>query len=219
MINIEYSYFDVAANEKETKDHFTKISKYNISVVSLDVFNLKIAQNIFSNKTKLATIIDYPCGLLDPNSRIKAVEHAINAGTNIVEMVLPSHFASNRKYDKFRSDVKNIKEICLDNSISLRYILDYRIYSYGLLYRISQILSEEYQIFDILLSTGYGIDDIYDNIIAGALIKKKVPKINPISNGNIWLNKHIEAINKAEIDSIRFQSINSLDLMDKNYDL
>jgi hypothetical protein len=46
-----------------------------------------------------------------------------------------------------------------------------------------------------------------------------VPKINPISNGNIWLNKHIEAINKAEIDSIRFQSINSLDLMDKNYDL
>lgn len=219
MINIEYSYFDVAANEKETKDHFTKISKYNISVVSLDVFNLKIAQNIFSNKTKLATIIDYPCGLLDTNSRIKAVEYAINAGTNIVEMVLPSHFASNRKYDKFRSDVKNIKEICLDNSISLRYILDYRIYSYGLLYRISQILSEEYQIFDILLSTGYGIDDIYDNIIAGALIKKKVPKINPISNGNIWLNKHIEAINKAEIDGIRFQSINSLDLMDKNYDL
>lgn len=218
MINIEYAYFDIAANEKETKENLSVVSKYPVSVVSVDVFNIKIAKNLFQETTKVACIIDYPCGLLDPESRITATRYAVSHGADIIEMVLPSNFLCNRKYDKFRTDITNIKDICDENSVGLRYILDYRVYSYTLLYRISQILVE-HEIFDILLSTGYGIDDIYDNIIAGALIKKKVPQINPISNGNIWLNKHIETINKADLDTIRFHSINSLDLMDKKYSL
>lgn len=216
MINIEYAYFDIAANEKEVKENLNIISKYQISVISVDVFNIKIAKNIFNDNTRIACIIDYPCGLLDPESRVVATKYAISSGANIIEMVLPSNFLSNKKYDKFRADIKNIKDICDQTSVDLRYILDYRIYSYNLLYRICQILIEN-KIFNILLSTGYGIDDIYDNIIAGALIKKKIPEINPISNGNIWLNKHIETINKADINTIRFHSINSLDLMDKKY--
>ena len=61
--------------------------------------------------------------------------------------------------------------------------------------------------------------DIYDNIIAGTLIQKKVPKINPIYNGNIWLNKHIEILQKAEINNVRVSSINALDMLDKKYNL
>lgn len=218
MIKVEYAYFDVAANEKESKETFSLISKYNPSVVSVDLFNIKIASSALGKETQIAAIIDYPCGLLDLDSRISAVNYAIKSGANIIEMVLPSHFLVNRKYDKFRSDITNILEICKEKSITLRYVLEYRVYSYSLLYKICQILSD-YEIFDVVVSTGYGIDDIYDNIIAGTLIQKKVPKINPIYNGNIWLDKHIEILQKAEINNVRVSSINALDMLDKKYNL
>ena len=100
----------------------------------------------------------------------------------------------NRKYDKFREDIKNNLEICTKNNIELRYILEYRVFTYELLYKVSQILMD-FGINTIYPSTGYLLDDINDNILASALINKKVP-INIICNGNIWNISQINNVSK-----------------------
>lgn len=53
-------------------------------------------------------------------------------------------------------------------------MLEYRIYSYELLYKIAQILLD-HGVTTILPSTGYLLDDINDNILACVLIHKKWP--------------------------------------------
>lgn len=214
MISIEYATFDIAANEQEFKDILVKTNKYTISTLSTLPYYIKCAKNIISQEIFVACPIDYPCGILDLKSRIMATESAIKAGANIIDMVVPSHYLSNRKYDKFRDDVKNIKAMTDHYSVTLRYILEYRVYSYELLYRICQILIDN-EINTVLPSTGFGLDEISDNIIAAALINKKLPSLKIVCNGNIWTTKHIELIQKANLPSIRVNSINALELLHK----
>lgn len=214
MISIEYATFDIAANEQEFKETLTKIHKYPISILAVLPYYIKCAKSTISQDIAVACPIDYPCGILDIKSRVMATESAIKAGANIIDVVVPSHYLSNRKYDKFREDVKNIKAITDQYKISLRYILEYRVYSYELLYRICQILID-YDIETVLPSTGFGLDEIADNIIAAALINKKLPALKIVCNGNIWTDKHVELIQKANLPSIRVNSANALELLYK----
>lgn len=216
MISIEYSYFDIASNENEVKENLVQANRYKISGISIFPYYIKIAKTIINPDTKISCPIDYPCGILDTKSRICAVEGAIKAGANILDILVPSHYLTNRKYDKFREDIKNIKTICDLSEVHLRYILEYRIYSYELLYRICQILIE-HDIDTVIPSSGYGLDDISDNILASALIYKKNPSLKIICNGNIWSPKHIDLIEKANLSHIRVNSINALDLLNKKF--
>lgn len=215
MISIEYSFFDTASNENEVKEIFNQVNKYQIDVISILPFYVKLIKNIVNN-VKVASPIDYPCGILDLKSRASATESAIKAGAEIIDVVVPSYYLCNRKYDKFREDIKNIKEIADQHKVITRYILEYRVYSYELLYRICQILLDN-NINTVLPSSGFGLDDISDNIIAAALINKKIPNLNIICNGNIWNEKHIDLIKKANLSSIRVGSINSLELLHKKF--
>jgi deoxyribose-phosphate aldolase len=215
MIAIEFAYFDTASNENEVKEIFNQVGKYKINTISILPFYIKLIKGIIDNTT-IASPIDYPCGILDTKSRVSATEFAIKSGAQIVDIVVPSHYLSNRKYDKFRDDIKNIKAITDHYQVSLRYILEYRVYSYDLLYRICQILLD-FNINTVLPSTGFGLDDIADNIIAAALINKKLPNLNIICNGNIWNNKHIDLIEKAKLPAIRLNSVSSLELIHKKF--
>lgn len=216
MISIEYSYFDIASNENEVKENLTLANKYKLSGISIFPFHIKVAKNIFSADFPIACPVDYPCGILDTKSRLCAVESAIKAGAKIIDIVVPAYYLSNRKYDKFREDIKNLKMCCDLAGVTLRYILEYRIYSYELLYRICQILIE-HGVDTVIPSSGYGLDDISDNILASALIHKKNPSLKIICNGNIWSPKHIELIEKANLPQIRVNSINALYLLDKKF--
>jgi hypothetical protein len=64
-------------------------------------------------------------------------------------------------------------------------------------------------------STGYRLDDISDNILASALINKKVP-INIICNGNIWNIGQVSSLNKGHLYGIKVNSVNALNLLSKN---
>jgi deoxyribose-phosphate aldolase len=120
----------------------------------------------------------------------------------------------NRKYEKFRDDIKYNKEICEKYSVELRYILEYRVFTYELLYKVAQILID-HNINTIYPSTGYALDDINDNILASALINKKVP-INIICNGNIWNISQIQNIKKANLYGLKVNSLNGLELITQN---
>jgi hypothetical protein len=82
------------------------------------------------------------------------------------------------------------------------------------LYKVCQILLD-HGISTVYPSSGHSLDDINDNILASALINKKVPDIKIICNGNIWLESHIRTIEKANLHGIKLFSINGLDLIQK----
>lgn len=215
---IEYSTYDIAMSDEELKKNLNEVVTYNPSTISVLPANIKLAKNIISSSNnqniKTSTCIDYPMGILDTKTRNIAIESSIRSGTEIVSICAQSYFFCNRKYDKFREDIRSNLEICSQNNVKLRYFLEYRVFTYELLYRVSQILLD-LGIDTIYPSTGYLLDDINDNLVATALINKKVP-INIICNGNIWNNSQISNISKSKIHGIKVNSINALDLFNQN---
>jgi len=213
----EYSFYDIASNDAETRKILTEASTFKLDSISVLPFNLKLAKNILGSNSSivLSCPVDYPLGIMDAKSRSESLFFAIKNGAKIIDMVCPVYLLCNRKYDKFKEDIKISQNICLENGVVLRYILEYRVYSYELLYKVAQILLE-HQIETVYPSTGYFIDNISDNILACALINKKIPKINIISNANFWNDSHIELVLKANLFGLRVNSINALNILYKN---
>jgi len=193
MKTIEFSHYDIASNEVEFKEIISKANKLKPSVISILPSYLKLAKPLISDQISLSTVIDYPFGVSDLNTRLSATEYAISNGANMIEVVAPSFFLCHRKYDKFRTDISAHTELCAKTGVELRYILEYRIFTSELLCKVAQILVG-HNIKTMYPSTGHLIDDLADNILASALINQKVPDINIIISGNIWNNRHIETL-------------------------
>jgi deoxyribose-phosphate aldolase len=210
---IEYCYYDTASKDLELVENINKAIKYNISSLSVLPSQIKPIRSILPDNIKLSTPIDYPFGILDTQSRMSIVEYAIKNGAQIIDVVCPTYYLCNRKYEKFREDIKNIQSLCSE-STEVRYILEYRQFTYELLYKIAQILFD-FNIKTIYPASGYSLDDISDNILAAALINKRVPQINIISNGNLWNDSHIKLVKNSILYGLRVNSLNALELLSK----
>ena len=210
---LEFCQHDYTLNEHENKEIILEAIKYKpdyISVFSYYAKNVAQLTNI-----PIICPIDFPIGINDGKTRLTMGEFAIKNGARVLDVTFPAQLIGNRKYDKFREDIKNFKELEFDKDIKIRYILEYRKYSYELLYKLSQVLLDG-GVSTILLSTGYFLDDINDNIIAASMISKKNVNINIILTGNIWTKEHIDNIIKSGMAGIRVSNINGLKLFNQN---
>lgn len=214
----EYSCYDFTMKDMELVDALKIVAKFPISAISVLPSQVKIAKSILSTNIKLSTPVDFPFGVLDLKSRLSIIENVVKNKTDIIEVVCPTYYLANRKYDKFREDIKNVTEFLAISGVEIRYILEYRQFTYELLYKVASIL-QEFNISTIYPSTGYFLDDISDNILASALINKKVPNINIICNGNVWNEKHVILIKNSQIYGLRLNSINGLKLLCNNKNL
>lgn len=214
----EYSCYDFTMKDMELVDTLKIVAKFPISAISVLPSQVKIARSILSTNIKLSTPVDFPFGVLDLKSRLSIIENVVKNKADIIEVVCPTYYLANRKYDKFREDIKNVTEFLAISGVEIRYILEYRQFTYELLYKVASIL-QEFNISTIYPSTGYFLDDISDNILASALINKKVPNINIICNGNVWNEKHVILIKNSQIYGLRLNSINGLKLLCNNKNL
>lgn len=216
MQNIEYGHYDIASNEQEVKDLITQAIVYKPDIISVFPSYLKLALSNMPENISLGCVIDYPLGLLDSKSRQSAAEFAVKNGADIVEIVAPTHLLCNRKYDRFRDDIKNMKKICETDNVKVRYILEYRTFTLDLIYKVCQILLE-FEIDTIYPSSGYLLDDISDNILASALINKKVPEIKIFGTGNIWNDKQAVLLYKSvDLFGFKCHTINGLQRLHDN---
>ena len=191
---LEYGYYDFASNENETKDYLIKAVKYKPNSIFVLPYYTKLAKSILKDSNiNIGTTIDYPFGLSDFKSRSSAVEASIKTGADIVALIAPTNLLCNRKYDKFRDDVSYHRDLCNNAGVELRYTLDYRVFTLDLLYKIAQILIG-HRIYTIYQSSNYFLDNLTDNILASALINKKVADLNIIVNGNAWTDKHVDLL-------------------------
>lgn len=216
-MQIEYAYFDISSSDTETKENIVRAIKLGIKCVSVFpqyIKNIKTECDVA--QVKIATPIDYPLGIGDLKSRTYAVEYAFKNGADIADLVIPSHHLCHRKYDKFREDIRTMTNLAIEHNKKIRYFLEYRTYSYDLLYKMAQVLLE-FGISECFPSTGYLLDDINDNIIAAAMINKKAEKINLIINGNIWNEKQADIIERTPLYGIRVNSINGVYLLTEKH--
>lgn len=215
-MKIEYCLYDISLNEENIKKNISSAIRFDPDHICVFPNYIKLAKLLTEGTSiKISTCVDYPLGIMDTKNRALNIEQCIKNGTDSVDLVIPTYQLTNRKYDKIRDDINTNLDLCVNNKINLRYILDYRIFTYETLYKISQILIS-YGVCEIFPSTGYFIDDINDHIIATAMINKKQPNINIICNGNIWNNNHISLIQKSKLYGIRVNSINALELLNTN---
>ena len=191
---LEYGYYDFASNESETKETISKIIKYQpTTVFVLPYYTKSIKPLLKDYNIGLGTVIDYPFGLSDLKTRMSAVDAISKSGVDVLDVVAPTSLLCNRKYDKFRDDINTHRDACAQFGIELRYTIDYRIFTLDLLYKVAQILVG-HQINTIYPSSNYFLDNLTDNILASALINKKIDNINIIVNGNAWTDKHADML-------------------------
>lgn len=214
-MKIEYAYYDTSSNDNELKEAIVACSKYSIDTLSVFPTYLKTVKALISDNITLSTPIDYPLGIMESRIRLDSVNEAIKNGAKAIELVCPISIICNRKYDKFRDEIKNVIELCSQSETKIRYILEHRQYSYELMYKVAQILLAG-GVDTIYPSTGYLLDNIYDNILAASLVHQKADKIKIICNGNVWNDSHIDLIKKTSPYGIRVSSIHSLDLLFKS---
>ena len=214
-MKIEYAYYDTSSNDNELKEAIVACAKYPIDTLSVFPTYLKTVKALIPDNITLSTPIDYPLGIMESKIRLESVNEAIKNGAKAIELVCPINIICNRKYDKFRDEIKNVIELCSQSETKIRYILEHRQYSYELMYKVAQVLLAG-GVDTIYPSTGYLLDNIYDNILAASLVHQKANKIKIICNGNIWNDSHIDLITKTSPYGVRVNSIHSLDLLFKN---
>jgi|688.fasta_scaffold190297_2 deoxyribose-phosphate aldolase len=217
---IEYASYDYSINETETLTNLTKSIELGANSISVLPYSLNTIKNleekIKEKNIAVSCVIDFPYGLSDPKSRIFAASQIVKQKNSIqyLDIMLPTKIISNRKYDKFREEIKNLVELCNENYIEIRYILEYRVFSHEVLAKVCQILKES-GLKTILPSSGMMIDNIDDNLIACNFLTTK-SNINTICTANIYTEKQVKSVKRnSELYGIRLFYLPSLELFNK----
>lgn len=194
-MQLEYYINTIDEKDIDIKNNIDNIKKYNISNILAPISQIKFIQKIVDNKT-IGCLIDYPTASSDISRRQDLINDAIKVGVDYISITIPFYYIVNRKYDKFRDDISKNLELCRNNNIELRYILEYRKFDHMLLHKICEILMKS-EVDLIYPSTGFFVDNIEDNIIACAYLKEKTG-IRTIVNGNIWQQSQTNTLLKFD---------------------
>ena len=207
---LEYVCYDYSLNEIETSQLVASIIKMGIKNIGVFQYSISGLKSILSPDISLSCPLDFPYGLSDIKSRNFLVAQACKSGASKIDIVIPSKILTNRKYDKLREDIRSNLAICEEQGVELRYILEYRIFSHGVLAKSCEIL-KSLGIKTVLPSSGTMIDDINDNLIVCNFLMTKTG-IGVICNGNIYSAQHVEKIYKTQPQGVRLHHKNSVSL-------
>lgn len=216
---IEYASYDYAINETETLANITRaiaLGANSISVLPYSINTVKNISEIESGKIKLSCAIDIPYGLSDTKSKIFMCSQIIKSRQyiNFLDVMIPTKIITNRKYDKFREEIRSLIETCFSYNIKIRYILEYRTFSHEVIAKVCSIL-QEFGLDTIFPSSGLMLDNIDDNLIACNFLSTKT-NIKTICTGNIYQSKQIQNIkNMTNLEGIRFFYLSGLELFSK----
>lgn len=206
---IDFAINSIDTSENDVKSIILETIKYPINSITVPFYLLKTIKPITTNKIPLSCFIDYPLGISDIKSRRYSVEQAHKNGAACIDISMPQNLAANRKYDKIREDIKNITEYTKENSLVVRYILEYRVFDHHCLKKICEIF-DDFGINYVYPSTGFFLDNLADNILASIFLHQNSKNLNIICSGNIWNEKHFETISKSGLFGFRTTSIHSL---------
>lgn len=175
-----------------------------ISTVILPPYFVKYARGILGYEKNISCLVDFPMGMSDIKSRASISSYGIKNLANYIDIVIPSNYLTNRKYDKIREDIKYQKDICQN----IRYILEYRAYDHQYLKKMADILMAN-NLDTVCISTGQSLDVLSDAIIASQFLVSQIEGLKTIIAANIWNARHFDMIAKNSIYGVRVKSLPS----------
>jgi len=206
-------YLEVSCHDKLATDEivrkvsFASVEKL-LNGVSVHTYYLKTVKEFLIKDMILSSPVDFPYGVSETSVRSHGTLAAIRRGANTIDLVGNSNMLANEKVGKFYDDIDTIKAICVENNVTLRVMLEYRLFEPEKVVRIANGIREigiEY----VLPSTSTGVDPWDDNLAMSALITEKA-SIKVITSGNIWKATHLESIRASNVFGARFSSLESL---------
>jgi deoxyribose-phosphate aldolase len=209
---IDFLLQDTDFSEIEVREIVNKVveRKY-INSITVPHYLIKLVKSIINdNALDFSCLVDYPLGISDSKSREFAASQAIKSGINTIDIVIPQNLAANRKYDKIREDIRNITGLAGEKNVTVRYILEYRVFDHHCLKKICEIF-ETLSVKYVFPSTGYFLDNLADNIIASVFLHQHSKDLNIICSGNIWNSKHFDLINKSGLFGFRTNSFHTIE--------
>jgi deoxyribose-phosphate aldolase len=209
---IEYYINSIDEKDIQIKSNIDEVIKYPISGILAPYSQAKFIKKNYPTQS-VGCLIDYPISSCDPGRRSDLINDAIKIDINYVCVTVPFYYIINRKYDKFREDIKKNLELCNSHNIDIRYVLEYRKFDHALLTKICEILLVN-NIKTIYPSTGFFLDNLEDNIIAASYLKQKTG-ISVIINGNLWTARHAESLIKANSFGFSCNNAAAFKLLDK----
>jgi deoxyribose-phosphate aldolase len=206
---VDFAIIDTDNEDKKVKELVSSALKYNINSITVPYYLLKTCKPILKNcNVDLSCLIDFPLGISDCKTRCYAVEQAIAFGIDSIDITMPQNLAANRKYEKIREDIRNIRTIC-SNNVKIKYILEYRSFDHRCLKKICSIF-DDYKIEFAIPSSGFFIDNLADNLIASSFLHENSKEIRVIATGNAWTENHFSILYKSGVYGFRTFNIESL---------
>lgn len=208
---IELNYYNKTMSESEVIDNVFKGLRYDIKGINVGQNYLQKIASVLPDGILLSCPIDYPYGLSDTKTRQQQTISAIRRGANCIDLVVNSVYIINDQRDKLMLDLRAHQEICKQNNVLLRVMLEYRQIEDNAIYaetlKICKILRLKY----IFPSTGHFADDLTDNIIVAKMINSQYSASKVICNGNLWLKSQYEFVQKSGIYGIRLNGFYELE--------
>lgn len=210
-MEIEYYINSIDEKYEDIKKNIDALITLPISSIVAPIHHVKFLKKIY-NKISFGCFIDYPLAFGLDDNRISQINEAASLGADYVCISVPFHLIINRKYTKFKEEIKKNLNLCISKNINIRYILEYRKFDHQLLSKVCDILMNE-GVNCIYPSTGFFLDNIEDNIIACAYLTSKTG-IKTIVNGNIWKKDQIDNLLKIKPFGLSMNQITSFYLLD-----
>ena len=123
MKYVDYACYDYSINEIEVEQNVVSAIRLGINNISIFPYSINSIKNvplIKEKNTNIYVAADFPFGLSDLKTRNFLVSQLSKSNICGIDLFIPTKIISNRKYDKFREDVRSNLEICRENNIDLR---------------------------------------------------------------------------------------------------
>lgn len=216
-MNIEFQCTDSVLSNEEVVVLLNAVEEYKFvkKVACLPPY-VKHLVGHFKERYNISCIIDFPLGVLQTSQKLDLIQKAIDDGCQSIEIVMPSFLINNKQTPKIKTDIEKCYNLCASHSINLHYILEYRSYNYVCLYRLIKNLIK-FDLNDIYISTGHKLDDIFDHLIAIAMITKEIPEIKVVPNANIYNDNHLNLLEKNNLNHFRVNNTPILNNIAQKY--
>lgn len=205
----EVSFHRADISETELQKDFFRAAELKLQGVCIPLSFLSSVKEFLPEGMVLACPIDYPFGYSDIKLRNSAILAAVRYGANAIDLVADISQFNNGKVNVFARDLISNFEICKDNGVTLRIMMDYRHTHRSSFFNACSVI-KDVGIDYIFPSTGLFVDDPIDNILMGIDVMKNVG-LQIITNGNIYLPEHYKAYKDSAVFGIRFRSIKTVE--------
>lgn len=198
---INYTNLNNMITESEMKEFLEKAKELNFNSVVISPTYVTLAKEILADtEIKVGSVVGFPLGFEDTESKIAETNELINKGTDEIEVVINLSHLKDEKYDLIENEISQIKEVVGDKILKVviesKALEDYE--------KANAAKAAEKSGADVIKnSTGFvAPNHIFENVNDINIIQKYAPKIKIEIYGGIDEYKFANQILTGGADKI-----------------